>query len=221
MVICWFLLYSQSCRSIWPLWLGLLPFTCYLLPYLLLEEDALFSFSLFVQAVCLTLAWLLFWKRLFILTASGLICNTWDLSLWCTSSRAHGLSFHTACGILIPWPGIPSVPPAFEGRFLTTRSSGGGSGLWWFNFGVSTFVTPWTVVHQASLSMGFPRQEYWSALPFSFFRESSQARDQTWVSCIAGRFFTSWATREAQNHREVPLACFLMFSRRRLLLEGS
>ena len=28
------------------------------------------------------------------------------------------------------------------------------------------FVTPWTVAHQAPLSMGFPRQEYWSGLPF-------------------------------------------------------
>ena len=26
--------------------------------------------------------------------------------------------------------------------------------------------TPWTVAHQASLSMGFPRQEYWNELPF-------------------------------------------------------
>ena len=26
--------------------------------------------------------------------------------------------------------------------------------------------TPWTVVHQAPLSMGFSRQEYWSGLPF-------------------------------------------------------
>ena len=35
----------------------------------------------------------------------------------------------------------------------------------------------------------------WVAIPFS--RGSSQPRDQTWVSCIAGRFFTIWATREA------------------------
>ena len=28
------------------------------------------------------------------------------------------------------------------------------------------FATPWTVGHQAPLSMGFPRQEYWSELPF-------------------------------------------------------
>ena len=31
---------------------------------------------------------------------------------------------------------------------------------------VRLFVTPWTVVYQASLSMGFSRQEYWSGLPF-------------------------------------------------------
>ena len=28
-----------------------------------------------------------------------------------------------------------------------------------------TLVTPWTVAHQAPLSMGFSRQEYWSGLP--------------------------------------------------------
>ena len=32
---------------------------------------------------------------------------------------------------------------------------------------VQLFVIPWTVAPQASLSMGFPRQEYWSRLPFS------------------------------------------------------
>ena len=30
-------------------------------------------------------------------------------------------------------------------------------------------------------------------------RASSWPRDQTWVSCIAGRFFTVWATREAHS----------------------
>ena len=29
-----------------------------------------------------------------------------------------------------------------------------------------SLATPWTVAHQAPLSMGFPRQDYWSALPF-------------------------------------------------------
>ena len=38
----------------------------------------------------------------------------------------------------------------------------------------------------------------WVAFPFS--RRSSQPRDQAQVSCIAGRFFTSWATRKAQEN---------------------
>ena len=32
----------------------------------------------------------------------------------------------------------------------------------------------------------------WIAIPFS--RGSSQSRNRTWVSCIAGRFFSVWAT---------------------------
>ena len=31
---------------------------------------------------------------------------------------------------------------------------------------VQLFATPWTIARQASLSVGFPRQEYWSELPF-------------------------------------------------------
>ena len=38
----------------------------------------------------------------------------------------------------------------------------------------------------------------WVAVPFS--RGSSQPRDWTQVSHIAGRFFTNWATREAQEY---------------------
>ena len=42
----------------------------------------------------------------------------------------------------------------------------------------------------------------WVAILFS--RESSQPRDQTWVSCIAGRFFTIGAIREVQGHVAFP-----------------
>ena len=31
---------------------------------------------------------------------------------------------------------------------------------------IQLFATPWTVAHQAPLSTGFLRQEYWSGLPF-------------------------------------------------------
>ena len=42
------------------------------------------------------------------------------------------------------------------------------------------------------------RIQEWVAFPFS--RGSSQPRNQTGVSHIAGGFFTSWATREAQEY---------------------
>ena len=41
---------------------------------------------------------------------------------------------------------------------------GGGGGL--VAKSCPTLVTPWTVAHQAPLSMGFSRQEYQSGLPF-------------------------------------------------------
>ena len=31
---------------------------------------------------------------------------------------------------------------------------------------VQLFPTPWSIAHQAPLSLGFPRQEYWSGFPF-------------------------------------------------------
>ena len=43
----------------------------------------------------------------------------------------------------------------------------------------------------------------WVAMPSS--RGSSQSTDQTQVSCIAGRFFTIWATREAPYSPYSPL----------------
>ena len=47
---------------------------------------------------------------------------------------------------------------------------------------------------------GFSREEYWSELPCPPSRGSSQRRDWTQVSHVAGRFFTSWATREAHEY---------------------
>ena len=59
---------------------------------------------------------------------------------------------------------------------------------------VPLFATPWTVgspVHGVLQA----RILEWVAMPFS--RGSSQPRNWTQVSRIAGRFFTVWATREA------------------------
>ena len=49
------------------------------------------------------------------------------------------------------------------------------------------FVTPWTAAHQAPLSVGFHRQEYW--VPISIPRGSSQPMDCSQVFCNAGGFF--------------------------------
>ena len=46
------------------------------------------------------------------------------------------------------------------------------------------FVTPWTVGHQAPLSMKFSKQEYWW-VAISYSRGSSWPRDQTYVSCLS------------------------------------
>ena len=47
------------------------------------------------------------------------------------------------------------------------------------------FVTPRAVARQASLSMGFSRQEYWSELPCPHPGESSRPRDQTHISYVS------------------------------------
>ena len=49
---------------------------------------------------------------------------------------------------------------------------------------LTLFATPWTVAYQASLSLGIPRQEYWSWVIISFSRGSSWPRDWNCVSCI-------------------------------------
>ena len=53
--------------------------------------------------------------------------------------------------------------------------------------------------HQAPLSTGIlpARILEWAAYPFS--RGPSRPRNRTGVSCIAGRFFTSWATRDVHT----------------------
>ena len=59
------------------------------------------------------------------------------------------------------------------------------------------FVTLWTVVHQAPLSVGILQARIVEWVAMSSSRGSFQPRDRTQVSCIAGAFFTVWATKEA------------------------
>ena len=58
------------------------------------------------------------------------------------------------------------------------------------------FATTWTVARQAPLSMKFLQARILDQVAISFSRRSSWLRDRTRVSCIAGGFFTIWATRD-------------------------
>ena len=64
---------------------------------------------------------------------------------------------------------------------------------------VQLFVAPWTIAHQALLSMGFPRQEHWSGYcPHPGMEPSSLASP-----ALADRFFTTSATQEVLNGYKV------------------
>ena len=62
-------------------------------------------------------------------------------------------------------------------------------------FSKTLYSSPWTLYSHGILQA---RILVWGAVPFS--RGSSQLRDRTQVSHIAGGFFTSWATQEAYNY---------------------
>ena len=56
---------------------------------------------------------------------------------------------------------------------------------------VSLWQPPWTVAHQARLSMGFSRQEYWSGLPFPSPGDLLDLGIEPDSPVLAGRFFTT------------------------------
>ena len=65
---------------------------------------------------------------------------------------------------------------------------------------VRLFATLSTVAHQAPLSMGFSRQDYWSGLPFPSPWDLSDLEIEPMSltpSALAGRFFITRATWEA------------------------
>ena len=71
---------------------------------------------------------------------------------------------------------------------------------------MSDCATLWTVAHQASLSMGFSRQEYWSGLPCpppGDLPDPGIELAFLMFPALAGRFFTTSTTWEAQiRHRQ-------------------
>ena len=86
------------------------------------------------------------------------------------------------------WPGFMNKIQAFIWKWALL-----GSCQPFSHSVMSDSVKPWTVAHQVAWKI--PWNLEWVAIPFS--RGSSWPGNQTWVSCIVGRFFTIWATREA------------------------
>ena len=71
---------------------------------------------------------------------------------------------------------------------------------WWFTHSVMSDSLQPHGQHPAKLlSMGILQASILEWVAISFSRRSSQPRNQTLVLCIAGRFFTIWAIREAQG----------------------
>ena len=80
---------------------------------------------------------------------------------------------------------------------------------------VQLFATPWTVACQAPLSLGFPRQEYWSRLPFPSpgdFPTQGRVPESLLSPTLAGKFFTTespgkpvvhtWSTDFLQKYQD-------------------
>ena len=66
-----------------------------------------------------------------------------------------------------------------------------------------TLATPWTIAHHAPVSMGFPRQEYWSGLlfpsPGGVPNPGMEPASRISVSCFAGGLFTSQPPGTVRN----------------------
>ena len=93
----------------------------------------------------------------------------------------------------------------FHKNTISVKHFGGDGGLVFKS--CLALATPWTVAHQALLSMGFPRQEYWSGLPFPSPGDlpDLEIRPASPVSpCIAGRFFTTEPPRKPTHSTVKP-----------------
>ena len=97
---------------------------------------------------------------------------------WCLSTKLRAQ----------PWPPVP-WPRKQHNHSQIGRE-------WALLFGrrvvSDSFVTPWTVAHQATWdSMGFPGQEYWSGLPFPPPRDLPNLGIEPASLALTGRFFTT------------------------------
>ena len=122
--------------------------------------------------------------------------NSRPSSRWCHAAISSSV---------IPFSSCPQSLPASESFPMSQLFAWGGQST-----GVSALAsvlpmntedwsplewTGWISLHSKGLSRVFSNTAVQKA--YSFSRGSSQPRNWTWVSYITGRFFTIWATKEA------------------------
>ena len=84
---------------------------------------------------------------------------------------------------------------------------------------VPLFASPWTVAHQAPLSVGFPRQEHWKGCHF-LLRGIFPTQDQTHISCLAGGFVTTEPPGKPHTSSKDPcLSATLSFKKKHQLCD--
>ena len=107
---------------------------------------------------------------------------------------------------------MTTLPSILAGKVTWTEEPGGLQSMWLQSqtcacvlshlSHVQLFAALWTVAHQAPLSMGFSKQEYWSGLPCpppGHLPNSGIKPTCLVSSTLAGGFFTNSATWEAQK----------------------
>ena len=130
------------------------------------------------------------------------LCNPMDYSLPCSMEFSRQEYW---CGLPclpsedLPDPGVKLKSlefPGLEGGFFTTAPPGKPSlVIWWSEVKVAQLCLPlWDPMDYSPWNSPARILE-WVAYPF--YIGSFQPRNWTGVSCIAGRFFTNWAMREA------------------------
>ena len=126
--------------------------------------------------------------------ASGRCCVSCVLEAggWCWRQAGRLISHLVRCGwdpgSSLPTPAATPLPGLDRGRMMMF--------LLLFSLQVmSDSLSPMgNTARQAPLSMRFPRQEYWSGLPFPFPGDLPDPGMEPMSPALAGRFFYCWAT---------------------------
>ena len=116
------------------------------------------------------------------------------LSLWNSPGKNTGVGCHSILQGIFATQG--SNPGCLHCRQILYCLSHQASPLTllvvcvWVTQSCPTLATPWTVAHQAPLSMEFSRQEYWSGLPFPSAGPLPNPGIEPASPALTGRFFT-------------------------------